>query len=124
LGASFVYYRRCIKPPKKLLVFYIVDLEKWIATLASSTQHPGTLVMMNGLEPTPKMVPRMEPTSTYRTLGVYLSPSGDMADSFNRLKEKTIEYASAIIGSRLSWERPTGHTSYTLSQRLITSCHF
>lgn len=58
----------------------------------------------SGSENSPETVPRYEPTATYRTLGVHLSPSGDTSESYSILKTQAEAYASSLIGSHLSSE--------------------
>jgi hypothetical protein len=39
---------------------------------------------------------------TFRTLGVYTTPSGSSKGAFERLKTKTLEYAETIAGSHIA----------------------
>jgi hypothetical protein len=55
--------------------------------------------MTSGLGETPELVPIIEPTSCYQTLGVHLSPSSSTTEAFQILKQQTIEYSTALIGS-------------------------
>jgi len=54
----------------------------------------------------------MEPTETYKMLGVHLSPSGETSTSFKLLKDQVESYASSLIGSHLS--REEAYWSYIL----------
>mmetsp|Transcript_7234 Transcript_7234/g.10506 ORF Transcript_7234/g.10506 Transcript_7234/m.10506 type:complete len:281 (-) Transcript_7234:3541-4383(-) len=46
------------------------------AKLATKTQAPATLRLTSGDSPTMQTVPRLDPTETYRTLGVFINGSG------------------------------------------------
>lgn len=83
-----------------------------ITSLATISQHPGTIKLTSGAIPDPEIVPRIEPTATYCTLGVHISPAGTTTESFHILKELTVAYASVIIGSQLSKEE--AYWSYIL----------
>jgi hypothetical protein len=65
--------------------FWLTMAWQWkngIASLVTSNQCPGELKMTNGAHTQKEVVPRIEPTATYRTLGVYLSPSEQSNESF------------------------------------------
>jgi hypothetical protein len=49
-------------------------------------------------------VPRLSPYNNYRTLGVYISPSGSSEPASQILTEKSKDYAKHIAGSNLSKE--------------------
>jgi hypothetical protein len=72
------------------------------ASLATATQRPGELRMTNRANTAKEAVPRIEPTATYRTLGVHLSPSGKLDESFRILREQALSFATSIISSSLS----------------------
>jgi hypothetical protein len=56
---------------------------KGYPTLASIPQTPGNLTLTAGYEQTPKPIPRREPTSAFRTLGVHLPL---LENSMNKLR--------------------------------------
>jgi hypothetical protein len=70
-----------------------------VASLVTANQCPGELKMTSRHNENKETVLRIEPTATYRTLGVYLSPSGQMDESFSILREQSTSYATSIIGS-------------------------
>jgi len=85
--------------------FWFTMTWKWrngTASLATTAQRPGVLRITNGAKTTKEAVPRIEPTETYRTLGVHLSPSGKLDESLRILREQAISFASSIISSHLS----------------------
>jgi hypothetical protein len=47
-------------------------------------------------------IPRIEPTASFRTLGVHFSPSGHNLGALTVLKEVVWEYCTNIRGSHLS----------------------
>jgi len=49
----------------------------------------------------PKVIKRIEPTASYRTLGVHISPSGNNKGAIAVLQDITLTYAQAITGSHL-----------------------
>lgn len=73
-----------------------------VASLVTTNQCPGELQMTSGHNENKETVPRIEPTATYRTLGVCLSPSGQTDESFSILREQAISFATSIIGSHLT----------------------
>jgi hypothetical protein len=75
-----------------------------IATLTPIQTSPGDLHLTASLDPNPVQVPRIEATSTYRTLGAHISPSGTSTGATKILKEYSVEYASPVTGSHFSRE--------------------
>jgi hypothetical protein len=53
-----------------------------VATLAKKHQAPGDLHLTAGYETIPAQVPRIEATRTYKTLGAFVSPSGNNTEAF------------------------------------------
>ncbi len=49
-------------------------------------------------------VPRIEPTSSYRTLGVRISPSGSSTLAFTTLRQQSLEFAARVSSSNLNRE--------------------
>jgi len=47
-----------------------------IPRLATISQSPVSMMLTTGTDPLQEMVPRIEPTDGFRTLGVYLTPAG------------------------------------------------
>jgi hypothetical protein len=54
------------------------------------------------LQQDPIKVPRIEPTTSFRTLGVYLSPSGCQKQQFQILRNHTQQYFNAVSASSLT----------------------
>jgi hypothetical protein len=50
-----------------------------IPQLATSRQSPGKLSLTTGYQTLPDIVPQVEPTEGFRTLGVYITPSGNFS---------------------------------------------
>jgi len=50
-----------------------------IPTLATSRQLPVSLSLTPGYSALQEIVPRLEPTQGFRTLGVYVTPTGNYA---------------------------------------------
>jgi hypothetical protein len=75
-----------------------------IASLTPIQSSPGDLNLTAGYDTTTVQVPRIEATSTYRTLGARISPSGSAADSAKFLHEQSIKYAAQVTGSHFSRE--------------------
>jgi hypothetical protein len=95
--------------------FWFAMSWKWkggTAHLETISQRPGDLTMTCGSDPTQITVPRVEPTSTYRTLGVFLSPSDNVEEAYFILKGQMESYASYLIGSSLT--RGEAYWSYVL----------
>ena len=75
-----------------------------IATLTPILASPGELNLTAGYDTEPVQVPRIEATSTYRTLGARISPSGCSKEATQYLREQSVEYASQVTGSYFSRE--------------------
>jgi hypothetical protein len=77
--------------------FWFAMTWKWKAgkaTLETISQWPENLYMTSGSEPAAVPVLRVDSTSTYRTLGVFLTPSGDTTGSYSIVKEQSELYAT------------------------------
>ncbi len=73
------------------------------AKLATETNVPGNLPLTEGNNlGEPVAVPRVEPTTTYRTLGVRISPSGNTKATASYLRGQSIEFATSIASSNLT----------------------
>jgi hypothetical protein len=73
--------------------------------LATTQSLPASLKLTAGyLLTTPVEIKRIEPHSSYRTLGVHISPNGSPKGVTGILSKITLEYAQAITGSHLSRE--------------------
>jgi hypothetical protein len=76
---------------------------------------PGELTMTSGHSTTPTIIPRIEPTSSFRTLGVYLTPSGNNKGALSILKNITLQFATSITGSHLTHQEAlTAYLQYLL----------
>lgn len=74
----------------------------WMSTPELSHQ---SLHLMEGYDVNkPIPVPQLSPFKAYRTLGVYISPSGSSNTAANILKENADDYAAKITSSSLSRE--------------------
>jgi hypothetical protein len=81
------------------------------ATLHTELSAPGQVQMTSeGDLETLLTIPRIEPTSSFRTLGVHISPSGSNLGALKILKEVVWEYCTNVRGSHLS--RQEALTSY------------
>jgi hypothetical protein len=60
----------------------------------------------------PVPLPQLTPYESYKTLGVFLSPSGSMKQAISALLAISIDYASHIVGSTLN--REEAWYSYTM----------
>lgn len=52
-----------------------------VARLATITESPGEIRLMSGYNPEEEVVPRIETSMGYRTLGVYIAANGEMTKS-------------------------------------------
>ncbi len=68
-------------------------------------KSPGTLELTSRHDLFQKVVvPRIEPTDAYRTLGVRVSPSGRNNLAYNVLCDQSKDFAVRIASSRLTRE--------------------
>jgi hypothetical protein len=70
--------------------------------LNNTAKAPATLRLTSGNSFQPIDIKRIEPTASYRTLGVHISPSGCNKGAISVLQEIALDYAQAIAGSHLS----------------------
>jgi hypothetical protein len=75
---------------------------KGIAKLHTIETLPGELFMTSGPCPDQVSIPRIEPTSSFRSLGVYLTPSGNSEGGLLTLRDIALNYATIITGNKLS----------------------
>jgi hypothetical protein len=75
-----------------------------VATLATIHQSPGELNLTAGYDTSLVQVPRIEATSTYKTLGAFVSPSGNVTEAVHRLKTQSLDYSTHVTGSHFSRE--------------------
>jgi hypothetical protein len=81
------------------------------AVLHTIDLTPETLDMTSEGDVTTKItIPRIEPTSSFRTLGVHLSPSGSNSGALKVLRNIVLDYCTNIKGSHLT--RQEALTSY------------
>jgi len=82
---------------------------------------PATIQLTAGKRlDNPSTITRMEPTESYRTLGVHISPSGSNKGAIVVLTEIALQYAQSITGSHLNREDTL--TSYV--QHLLPKLRF
>jgi hypothetical protein len=81
------------------------DWSKGRAILSTPSTSTDTLLLTEGYNITsPIEVPRLSPYSSYKTLGVYISPSGSSNQACLILKGKAIDYGVRLMGSHLNRE--------------------
>jgi hypothetical protein len=66
--------------------------------------------MTSGANQHPAEIKRIEPTDTFRTLGVYVTPNGSSAGAFTVLKDIALTYATVTTGTHIT--RQEALTSY------------
>lgn len=75
------------------------------AKLSTIAKSPGTLELTSGYNLTHKVVvPSIESTDAYRTLGVRVSPSGDNNLAYSTLRDQSKDFAVRLASSRLTRE--------------------
>jgi len=85
--------------------FWFLLSWRWVggkAKLHTQLTLPASLTMTAGLDNTPTTIPRIEPTQSFRTLGVYLTPSGCNKGAQTVLQDIVLQYATHITGSRIN----------------------
>jgi hypothetical protein len=80
------------------------------AVLETQETSPASFHMTSGGQQETTLIPRIEPTTSFRTLGVYLTPRGSSRGSMITLQEAAIQYAATITGTHLSCQEAL--TSY------------
>mmetsp|Transcript_24137 Transcript_24137/g.34594 ORF Transcript_24137/g.34594 Transcript_24137/m.34594 type:complete len:1267 (+) Transcript_24137:682-4482(+) len=78
---------------------------RWVhgrAYLMSTAECPGQLLLTSGSSETLEEVPRLEPTTSYRTLGVHLAVTGSMKKALQLQRQKSSDYAGLISNSTLN----------------------
>jgi len=73
-----------------------------IPHLATSRQSPGKLSLTTGYQTLKDVVPRLEPTKGFRTLGVYITPSGKLSKQAKVLREHAENFKDLIQLSSLT----------------------
>lgn len=99
---TLVQHRWSAQFTKEFLVSTILE---WTNGIAKLHTHKTVLVevqLTSGSDPTYTTLPCIEPTESFRTLGVHLSPSGSSKGALKVLTEIALDYATKITGSRLS----------------------
>jgi len=72
------------------------------AKLHTTTSTRGELLLTSGNNTQPKQIQWIKPTPPFRTLGVYLSPSGTSTEDLGKLISIATDYTSTITWSKLS----------------------
>jgi hypothetical protein len=70
--------------------------------LQTSSTAPATLQMTSEGDPTLITIPCIETTSSFRTLGVYISPSGSNKGALKVLQGIVLDYCNTVKGSNLT----------------------
>jgi len=73
-----------------------------IPRLATSREAPGSLYLTAGYSRVQEIIPRLAPTDGFRTLGVYLSPSGTSQLQTKVLRQHADKYKSQLLFSTLT----------------------
>jgi ribonuclease HI len=73
-----------------------------IPKLATIREAPATIALTTGENPLPDTVPRIEPTQGFRTLGVYLTPSGQYTSQVKVLRRHAEQLKQLLSQSHLS----------------------
>jgi hypothetical protein len=75
------------------------------AKLARADKCPGTLKLTAGSDiHNPVNIQRIEPTDSFRTLGVHISPSGSNTGAKDILLKISLDYATQIVSSTFTRE--------------------
>lgn len=94
---------------------WILMAWKWVygrAYLMHSKECPGQLFLTSGSSTDPEEVPRLEPTTSYRTLGVHITVTGSMKKAMALNRQKSEDYAGLLGNSTLN--RCEAYFSYIL----------
>ena len=84
---------------------WIMMAWQWVegrAYLMSSAECPGKLFLTSGASQELEEVPRLEPGTSYRTLGVHISVTGSMKHAITLYRRKSEEYAGLLRTSNLN----------------------
>jgi hypothetical protein len=83
--------------------------------LHTTATEPGVLQMTSEGDPTLITIPRIEPTSSFCMLGVYISPSGSNSGAFKVLHTIVLDYCTLVKGSHFTrLEALTSYIQYLL----------
>jgi hypothetical protein len=88
-------------------------------SLATIKQSPGTMNLTTGTNPNTTEVPRIAPTDSFRTLGVYLSPSGSQQKQVKILRQYADDYYTKISAAKLTPDEAYSSYMLYLRPRLI-----
>lgn len=89
--------------------------EQGKAKLQSQSSFPAQLTMTSGADPNPTVIKRIEPTDTFRTLGVHVTPDGTSKGAFTILQDIALNYASILTGTHVTrQEALTTYIQYIL----------
>ncbi len=73
--------------------------------LKSWSSHSHSLSLMSGYNTSQAIqVPQMSPYDAYRTLGAYLSPSGNQEKAYQVLRQKSLDYIAKIQSASITKE--------------------
>jgi len=76
--------------------------EQGKAKLHTASTLPVQLTMTSGANQHPSEIKRIEPTDTFHTLGVYVTPNGSSAGAFTVLKDIALTYATVITDTHIT----------------------
>jgi hypothetical protein len=78
--------------------------------LVTSTTAAAELLLTSGASMNPEAIRQIDPTQSFRTLGIHITPSGSPAGALATLREIVEDYSTAISTSKLT--RAAALTSY------------
>jgi hypothetical protein len=93
--------------------------KKGIPKIATSTTAPGKMELTSGYSSTTTTVPRIEPSDSFRTLGVYISPSGSQLKQIKVLRQHSEQYYINVSTSTLTSDEVYLSYMLYLRSRLI-----
>lgn len=102
MGEIIIQHRGALNLEK---CFWYLLAWKWnkgkATLLTSKTSHYSlNMTTENGTNTTE--IQRIDPNTSYRTLGVYISPSGSSKGAFQQLKGTVLDYCANIVASKLT----------------------
>jgi hypothetical protein len=103
------------------------------ATMATIEQAPGKITLTSGLHCTTQTIPRLQPTDSFRALGVHPSACGIMKKAKEILRGHSIDFGHSIQQSHLTPDEaffafclyfyPKVHYSLPVSMFTQTECN-
>jgi hypothetical protein len=91
-----------------------------IPCLAMNSQTSASMTLTTDMSSLQELVPRIEPTSGFRTLGVYVTPSGKFQQQVKVLRSHTESFKANILPSSLTPSE--AYCRYTEDKLHVTMC--